>query len=146
MGAEILGGLGTQISPLCANRGPRPECPEIQELRAGTGNFVQILDQNLKTGRMRGINLPLGRGDAGTRGRGDVEPILRVAGSPRLRVFLHFPVAALAGGFGFTILLAQHSLARKLDLVAFAANALHENLLSLLQLVAHIFHTTIGDL
>ena len=37
---------------------------------------------------------------------------------------------ALAGGFGFPVLLFQHSLARELDLITFAADALNEDLLS----------------
>ena len=58
-----------------------------------------------------------------------------------------FPAAvALAGGFSFAILLAQHRLPRELDLVAFAADAFHENLLTLLQLVTHVFNATIRDL
>src|SRR5215203_3135448 len=53
---------------------------------------------------------------------------------------------ARAGGFGFAILLAQHCLSRELDLIPFAADALHENLLSFFQLVAHVLNTTISDL
>ena len=53
---------------------------------------------------------------------------------------------ARAGGFGFSILFAQHCLSGKLDLVAFAADALHENLLTFFQLVAHVLHATIRNL
>src|SRR5215211_3740437 len=52
---------------------------------------------------------------------------------------------ARAGGFGF-LLLAQHSLPRELDLVAFATDALHENLLPFFQFVTNVFNTTIRDL
>jgi len=102
------------------------------------------------------------RGDAETRRRGDAEqfpvsprhhvsasPCHRVTASPRLRVTvsrLHLAVAALAGCFGFSILLTQNRFARKLDLVPFAADALHENLLPFLQFIANVFHTTIRDL
>ena len=93
-------------------------------------------------------------GDAETGRRGDAEtrsssPCLRVTASPRLRVTvsrLHLAVAALAGCFGFSILLTQNRFARKLDLVPFAADALHENLLPFLQFIANVFHTTIRDL
>ena len=86
------------------------------------------------------------RGDGETRRRGDAEqfPV-----SPRHRVTvsrLHLAVAALAGCFGFSILLTQNRFARKLDLVPFAADALHENLLAFLQLISNVFHTTIRDL
>jgi len=94
------------------------------------------------------------RGDGETRRRGDAEqfpvsPRHRVTASPRHRVTvsrLHLAVAALAGCFGFSILLTQNRFARKLDLVPFAADALHENLLAFLQFIANVFHTTIRDL
>src|SRR5689334_12481672 len=53
---------------------------------------------------------------------------------------------ALASRFGFAVLVAQYSLARQLDLVALAADAFHQDLLSFLQLVAHVFHSSIGNL
>jgi hypothetical protein len=59
--------------------------------------------------------------------------------------WLHVTIA-LAGRFSFSILLAQNGFTRKLYLVAFAPNTLHENLLSFLQFIANIFHATIGDL
>ena len=61
------------------------------------------------------------------------------------RVLLAAAVAG-AGGFGFAILLAQYRFARELDLVAFAADALHQNLLTFFQLIAYVLHATIRNL
>src|SRR5678815_187942 len=53
---------------------------------------------------------------------------------------------ARARSFGFAILFAQHRLPRQLDLVPFAADALHHDLLPFLQLVTNVLNTTIRDL
>src|SRR6266487_4932709 len=50
-----------------------------------------------------------------------------------------------AGGFGLPLLVAQHCLPRKLDLVAVLADALDEDLLSFFQFVTHVLDTAIGN-
>src|SRR5581483_1680510 len=49
-------------------------------------------------------------------------------------------------GFSVAIFVAEHGLARKLDLVAFLADAFDENLLTFLQFITNIANATIGDL
>ena len=51
----------------------------------------------------------------------------------------------LARRFGLAVLITEYGFARELDLVALTTDALHQNLLSLLQLVAHVFHAAVGD-
>jgi hypothetical protein len=86
------------------------------------------------------------RGEGETRRRGDAENFLSHPVSVSPRRCLHLAVAALTGCFGFSILLTQNGFARKLDLVALAADAFHENLLAFLQFIPNVFHTTIRNL
>lgn len=131
---------------MCANRGPRIKFRKFKNLEVQRKESVQILEWDLKIRRGYGTNLPLAvSGDGERKRRGDRidSPRLPITHSPRLP--LHLAVAALAGSFGFPVLLSQHCLARKLDLIAFAADAFHEDLLTFLQLVAHVFYATVGD-
>ena len=98
-----------------------------RNLEISRWDFVQILDRCLKAGLKWA-----------TKGTKSFVPFVILT--------LHFAVAALAGSFGLAILFAQHGLARELDLVPLAADALHENLLALFQFVADVFHASIRDL
>src|SRR3982751_1654561 len=53
---------------------------------------------------------------------------------------------ALARSFRFAVLVPQNRLARELDLIAFAPDALHQNLLAFFQLIPHVFHAAISYL
>jgi hypothetical protein len=50
---------------------------------------------------------------------------------------------ALARRLGLAVLVAEHGFAREFDLVALAADALHQDLLAFFQLVPNVFHTPV---
>jgi len=52
-------------------------------------------------------------------------------------------VVAVGGGIGFSALLAKYCFSRQFDLIAFLADALYEDLLAFLQLVAHVFDPSV---
>ena len=117
--------------------------PKIVELRGpdqrDPSNFqIAILKARRRTRIKR-------RGEAGTGGSGDNV----ICTSPRLPFSPFFRASltlARTGGFGLPVFVAQDRLPRKFDLVALAADALDQDLLAFLELVADVLHPPVRDL
>ena len=122
-----------------ANQRPLATCEKLPNYWTRTRKSVQLPDFVLETGRKK---------KPGARAARPHVSVLRATQSCGRAAALRLQLFGLARtrGFRFAILVAQDRFTRKLDLVALAADALHQDLLSFLEFVAHVLHAPIGDL